>query len=92
MYRGNKRSSFYGVYVCGDYTSHRIFGLRQRDGELQIVRQIGTAPENIASFGQDDQGNLYVVGYEGMIYQIDLSSAEFDAAPGEPATSAAAKN
>jgi putative heme-binding domain-containing protein len=77
VYRGDKRSSFYGVYICGDYTSHRIFGLKQQDRALQIVRQIGTAPQGIASFGTDEQGEIYVVGYEGMVYQIDLTTTTF---------------
>jgi putative heme-binding domain-containing protein len=78
VYRGDKRSSFYGVYVCGDYTSHRIFGINQQDRTLQVVRQIGTAPQGIASFAQDENGNLYVVGYEGMVYQLDLSGTNFE--------------
>src|ERR1051326_3614442 len=78
VYRGDKRSSFYGVYVCGDYTSHRIFGLKQHNRTLQTVRQIGTAPQGIASFGTDERGEIYVVGYEGMVYQLDFSGANFD--------------
>jgi putative heme-binding domain-containing protein len=81
VYRGDRRSSFHGVYICGDYTSRRIFGLKQQDRTLQVVRQIGTAPQGIASFSQDEQGNLYVVGYEGMVYQIDFTDAVFDEAP-----------
>lgn len=77
VYRGDPKSSFYGVYICGDYTSRRLFGLRQENRALQVVRQIGTAPQNIASFAQDEAGNLYLVGYEGMIYQLDFSGAEF---------------
>jgi putative heme-binding domain-containing protein len=82
VYRGDKDSPFYGVYVCGDYTSHRIFGIKQKDRQLQVVRQIGAAPQGIASFGEDEAGNLYVVGYEGMIYKLDFSHAVFEAGPG----------
>jgi putative heme-binding domain-containing protein len=78
VYRGDKRSSFYGVYICGDYTSHRIFGLKQRDRTLQIIRLIGTSPQGIASFGTDEKGEIYVVGYEGMVYQLDLTTTGFD--------------
>ena len=39
VYRGSRNSSFYGVYICGDYTSRRIFGLKQRDRKLDIVRR-----------------------------------------------------
>lgn len=78
VYRGDKHSSFYGVYICGDYTSHRIFGLKQHDRTLQVVRQIGTSPQGIASFGTDERGEIYVVGYEGMVYQLDFSASNFD--------------
>ncbi len=78
VYRGDKRSSFYGVYFCGDYTSHRIFGLKQQGRVLEVVRQIGTAPQNIASFAQDERGEIYLVGYEGMVYQLDLTETNFD--------------
>lgn len=90
VYRGDKRSSFYGVYICGDYTSHRIFGLTQKDRALQVVRQIGAAPQGIASFAEDEQGNLYVVGYEGMIYKLDFGDAVYEAAPARPPVSAPA--
>lgn len=78
VYRGDKRSSFYGVYVCGDFESKRIFGLTQENGRLKAVRQIGTLPQKLVSFGTDEAGHLYAVGYEGMIYQLDFSEARWD--------------
>ncbi len=78
VYRADPRSSFYGVYICGDYTSHRIFGLRQKDRVLEVVRQIGTSPQNIASFALDAAGEIYVVGYEGMVYRVNLEGAKFE--------------
>jgi glucose/arabinose dehydrogenase len=77
VYRGDKNSSFYGIYICGDYTSRRIFGLRQENGVLKTVWQIGMSPQNIASFGTDENGGIYVVGYEGIIYKLDFSNARF---------------
>jgi len=78
VYRGDKQSSFYGVYVCGDYVSKRIFGLTQADGKLKAVRQIGALPQGLVSFGTDEAGHIYAVGYEGMIYQLDFSGSRFD--------------
>jgi putative heme-binding domain-containing protein len=78
VYRGDKHSSFYGVYICGDYTSRRIFGLKQKDRVLQVVRQIGTSPQGLVSFATDARGDIYVVGYEGMVYHLDLATANFD--------------
>jgi glucose/arabinose dehydrogenase len=78
VYRGDKQSSFYGVYLCGDYTSKRIFGLTQDNGTLKAVRQIGTIPQGLASFGMDEAGQIYAVGFEGMIYRLDFSESRFD--------------
>ena len=78
VYRGDQRSSFYGVYLCGDYTSKRIFGVRQENGRLKAVRQIGSIPQGLVSFGTDEAGNIYAVGYEGMVYEVDFSEARFE--------------
>jgi putative heme-binding domain-containing protein len=78
VYRANRRSSFYGVYICGDYESRRIFGLTQENRVLKMVREIGAAPQRIVSFGCDANGELYLVGYEGMIYRMDFLDAVFE--------------
>ena len=82
VYRGDKKSSFYGVYLCGDYTSKRIFGVKLENGVLKSVRQIGSIPQGLVSFGTDEAGNIYVVGFEGMIYQLDFTGSSYnDLAP-----------
>ncbi|MGN6385778.1 MAG: galactose-1-epimerase [Verrucomicrobiota bacterium] len=78
VYRGDKASSFYGVYVCGDFTSKRIFGVTQENGVLKTVREIGSVPERLVSFGRDEAGQLYAVSLEGSVYQLDFSGARFD--------------
>ncbi len=80
VYRGDPASTFYGVYIFADYTSRLIFGLTQDNRVLKTIRQIGTAPESIASFATDEQGRIYVVSYEGMIYEIDFSTGKFETA------------
>jgi putative heme-binding domain-containing protein len=77
VYRGNPNSSFYGVYIFGDYESRRMFGLTQDNRILKEVRQVGTSPERIASFGQDAAGELFIVGYEGTVSKLDFSSSVF---------------
>jgi len=78
VYRGGPKSSFYGVYICGDYESRRIFGLTHENRTLKTVRQLGLSPQRIVSFGQDNTGTLYLVGYEGTIYQLDFEGATFE--------------
>ena len=81
VYRGDKSSSFYGVYVFGDYTSRRIWGLTQENGRLKVIRQIALSPEGIASFATDEQGKIYVVGYEGMVFELDFAAGVFEHEP-----------
>ena len=78
VYRGDKDSSFYGVYIFADYTSKRLFGLTQEKGVLKTVRQIGVVPQRVVSFCEDEAGNLYAVGYEGKVYQIDFTGGRFE--------------
>lgn len=78
VYRGHQNASFQGVYVCGDYTSKRIFGITLENGVLKMARQIGTVPQRIVSFSEDDAGELYAIGYEGRIYRIDFTEARFE--------------
>jgi putative heme-binding domain-containing protein len=78
VYRADPHSSFYGVYVFGDYQKNRLFALTQKDRVLDQVRQIGTCPQQAVSFGRDERGELYIVGYQGMIYKIDLSVTKFE--------------
>lgn len=78
VYRGDETSSFYGVYICGDYNSKRIFGLTQEDGQLKTVREIGSLPQRLVSFSEDELGNLYAVGYDGIIYQLDFTETHYE--------------
>lgn len=78
VYRGAENPSFQGVYVFADYTSKIIFGITLENGVLKAARQIGVAPQRVVSFCEDEKGELYVVGYEGMISKIDFSDARFE--------------
>lgn len=79
VYRANSNSSFYGVYICGDYEKKNLWGITQRGRKLDKIRTIGTSPDRIVAFGRDRSGELYLIGYdEGIIYKLDFSEAEFE--------------
>ena len=73
VYRGNLNSPFYGCYIFGDHVSKRIWALQQENRSLKSIRQIATSPESITAFAMDEAGEIYVVGYQGMIYELDLN-------------------
>jgi hypothetical protein len=61
-----------GAYVYGDYGSGRIWFLRY-DGMTAINTLMADTGLNIASFGLDQQRELFFTAYDGKIYR--LSSA-----------------
>ena len=78
VYRADPKSSFYGVYIFGDYGSKRLWGMRQEGRSLKMIRQLATAPQAITAFCTDEQGQVYVCGYAGMIYRLDLGAAVYE--------------
>ena len=65
VYRGSRLPALRGVYLYGDFCSGEIFALVE--GTQQILLTTGL---RIASFGQDQDGELYVVGHGGTIHRI----------------------
>jgi glucose/arabinose dehydrogenase len=75
VYRGELLPDLSGVYLFGDVASGYIWGLDAdavREGFEVPAHQLLDAPRGIVSFGEDDEGELYVVSLEGSIYRVDL--------------------
>ena len=79
VYRGKKIPELVGVYVYGDYDSGRIWGLRYEDGKLtangELIEVSPRTKLNIASFGEDPQGELYILAFDGRIHELVPRSA-----------------
>jgi len=69
VYRGSQGSLPLGMYVYADYCSGEIFAW---EGATQSVL-LDTA-SNISSFGEDEQGELYVVALGGTVSKITRSA------------------
>jgi glucose/arabinose dehydrogenase len=70
VYRGSRIPGLIGTYVFADFCIGRLWGL-SRVGDQFPFRALGPEAPNIASFGQDNDGELYVVSLDGPIYRID---------------------
>ena len=78
VYRAKPDSSFYGIYICGDYETKRLWGITHREGKLDKIREIGQCPDRIVAFGQNRVGDIYAIGYDtGTIFKIDFESGEW---------------
>ena len=73
VYRGTQVPDLYGTYLYGDFCSGRIWGLRQ-DGGGWTNAELLQSGLSISSFGEDDDGELYVVDYGGAVYRIQKKS------------------
>jgi glucose/arabinose dehydrogenase len=74
VYRGKKIPDLVGVYVYGDFESGRIWGLRYENGKVVAngeLIDVARAPKlNIASFGEDAEGELYILAFDGRIHEL----------------------
>ena len=78
VYRGTNIKSMQGVYIFGDYCSGNIWTLKVVNGKAtnfvnrteEINLADGEFTTYISSFGQDSDGELYIVDYNGGVYKL----------------------
>jgi uncharacterized repeat protein (TIGR01451 family) len=75
VYRGQTYPAFQGRYFFADYVQGRIWSTRFAGGVWAPKSLELDTTESIASFGEDEIGELYVVGFDGKIYRIVDTSA-----------------
>ena len=72
VYRGSRLGALRGAYVYGDYQSGKVWGLRH-DGRAVTWRgELADSGLRIVSFGEDREGELYLVEYErtNQVYRL----------------------
>ena len=82
VYRGQRVRELEGAYLYADFCSGRIWGLRHDGAAVTAQGELVKASFQISSFGEDTDGEVYVVGFDGGIYRLA-------AAPGEEPPKAA---
>jgi len=74
VYRGSTLTGLNGKFVYGDYGSGKIWAL-QYDGSGQPVNMLlADTGLNIASFGEDEQNELFICAFDGKIYKISQTA------------------
>ena len=70
VYRGIALESWYGVYLYSDYASGLVWGLlRLPDGSWRNMQMYDTG-RNVSSFGEDENGEIYLVDYNGSVLKL----------------------
>ena len=78
VYRGNKIPEFYGRYIFGDYCTGKVWSFIYENGEtkniknhtLEILNSMNKNSFYLSSFGKTNEGELFIVDYNGGIYII----------------------
>jgi glucose/arabinose dehydrogenase len=71
IYRGSRSPTLQGVYFYGDYCSGNLWALVRNADSTWSSKLIASTGYNISSFGQDEQGELYLVSYaNGRVFRI----------------------
>jgi hypothetical protein len=80
VYRGKKIPSLVGWYLCGDYSSGRIYGVKYENGKTVAsgvlidphdpARSFGLRATQPCSFGEDTDGELFLCDVNGPVYRI----------------------
>lgn len=69
VYHGVTEPQFYGTYLYADFSVGRIWGLQAGSSGVE-TRELLDTDLMIASFGEDDSGELYVVDLNGGVYRM----------------------
>lgn len=74
VYRGTESPVLYGAYLFTDYCSNIIWAIdasKAKPGaKLKPKRLLKKSGSSFVSFGEDDEGELYVVSLGGGVYRI----------------------
>jgi glucose/arabinose dehydrogenase len=70
VYRGTAFPSLQGLYFYGDYCSGRIWALSETTPGRWQQRELLQSQASISSFGEDQNGELYLTDLGGQLYQV----------------------
>ncbi|MEX2396750.1 MAG: PQQ-dependent sugar dehydrogenase [Balneolales bacterium] len=73
VYRGLTLTDLTGQYIFADYASGRIWALDYSDMDNPVNTEILQADFAIPSFGVDQDNELYICGFDGKIYKLEVT-------------------
>lgn len=73
VYRGKAMPGLTGTYVYGDYCQGTIWQLKRAADGKWVNAELFADNLRIASFGEDEAGEVYVVDHGGAIYKMQPS-------------------
>jgi len=71
VYRGERIAPLFGAYVFADFCAGQLLALRQTDGAPTDSGSLGVQVPSIAGFGEDNDGEVYVLSLEGGVFRLE---------------------
>ena len=77
VYRGQNIPELYGRYFFGDYCTGKVWSIDSSAEKLNLIEHTQELLNNmnkrqfyLSSFGEDENGELYLIDYNGDLYSI----------------------
>lgn len=70
VYRGELLPDWNGVFFYGDYCSGRMWTAYRTDADTWVSDVLTDTDFQISSFGEDEDGELYIVNYGGSVLRV----------------------
>ena len=75
VYRGSSITELQGVYIFGDYCTGHTWTLFRSAADVWRVTPFMDTGRTITAFGEDEQGELYMVDFKGSIFRLARAGA-----------------
>lgn len=74
VYRGSEFPAMYGYYICSDYVSGNAWVIKSDGSGGWNVTLRNGLPGSIAGFGEAENGDLYAIALNGVLYKVTTST------------------
>jgi len=75
VYRGSIFDFLYGSYIYGDFCTGLIWALNYDGVEIVDITLLVNSDLNISSFGEDEEGEIYILSFDNKIYRLKLNES-----------------
>ena len=82
VYRGTAYPSLYGYYICSDYGTNNLWKIIPNGNGWKVSMQ-SNIPPKIASYGEDENGELYAASLDGIVYRVQATASVSSMLAGE---------
>jgi uncharacterized repeat protein (TIGR03806 family) len=75
VYRGTRFPELVGVYIYGDWSTGRVWGIKHDGKKAVWHRELVDTPFNITGFGTDHAGEMYIIDQGSGFYRFEPTTA-----------------